>query len=324
MKRLIRSLGVALIALLVTASPAMAIAEPTSVTLDDIELFQNLLVTGDMLAVVPYSVTFTTKPDENIDKTFIFRMTSVDGTTEYGTALAYPAYNGGYGSGIVSFYFADNTTVTWGETYVFRVQQNPTYYPSAQYWDFTIDSSAYSDAFDQTEGLKAKVIDSATFLTTEFGVALLSKSESGATILSTYGELYYLTAIPGLQQMVPYLFSVQLENPDFAKRTWSTIVAVALVTKYSGTFIGDFMTGFGGLWGTTTSAAMTTLSIFMVLVIIGLSIGKFKGTMLTAMCDGYALILLLMLIGFFPMVAAGGIAFCSIVLGGVILFLNRA
>ena len=177
---------------------------------------------------------------------------------------------------------------------------------------------------DQAAALKVKIVDSATFLTTAFDTALLAKSEAGTTVLSTAGELYYLQAIPGLQSMAPALFSVQLENPDYTKRTWSRTFAETLQTKYAGTFIYDAMTGYAGLFSMEIPAAMNFISIMLFAVVIGISVWKFKATMLSGFVDGYALLLLLMLMGFFSMIWAGFMAFCAIVLGGVILFLNKA
>lgn len=304
------------------AYPVFAIAEPTSVSLDNIVVFQDLLYTDDFLAVVPYNIPFTLAPDENIAQTFIFRMIDTDNVTELGAVLASPAYDDGYGSGIVSFYFASG--VAWNQPYIFRVQQNPTYYPAGQTWDFIIGESNYSSSSDQAAALKTKVVDSATFLTTTFGVALLGKSEAGVTVLSTYGELYYLNAIPALQSMCPSLFEVQLTNPDYTKRSWDTAFAEALKTKYSGTIFYEFMTGYAGLFNMETSAAMMVLSIIAFVAMVLVSVWKFKANMMSAFIDGYTLLLLLMLQGFFPMIAAGAVAFCSVALGGVILFLNRA
>lgn len=295
--------------------------EPDSVSLEGIVVFQDLITDGDWLAVVPYNIPVTgaTYP---INQTFIFRLLSPDASTENGTTLAYPAYNDGYGSGMVSFYFESG--MEDGGAYIFRVQENPTYYPAALYWDFVIGDSNYSSATDQAAALKAKIVDSATFLTTSFEVALLAKSEAGTTVLSTYGELYYLTAIPGLQTMCPELFSVQLEDPDYTKRSWAYTLADALKTKYEDTFIEDFMTGYAGLFSMETTAAMNFLSIMFFVALIGLSIWKFKATALSALIDGYALLLLLMLCGMFDMVFAGAMAFSSSGMGGVVLFLNRA
>ena len=306
-----------------TASPILAAEpEPDSVSLDGIVIFQDLLVEDDFLAFVPYDIPFIIDPSVTIDQTFIFRLLSPDGTSENGTTLATPAYNGGYGSGVVSFYFASGMTSE--EAYVFRVQQNPTYYPSSQYWDFVIGASDYSTEADQATALKAKVVDSATFLTAVFGTALLTSSEAGTTVLSTYGELYYLTVLPGLQNMCPALFSVQLEDPDYTKRSWSFTLADALKTKYDDTFVYDFMTGYAGLFSMETTASMNFLCIMLFAVTIGISVWKFKATMLSAFGDGYAVLLLLMLMGFADMVLVGALAFCSAVIGGVILFLNKA
>ena len=321
--KVILAITIALLAIVGLILPVLAMAEPDSVSLDDIEIFQNLIVTGDFLAVVPYSIPFTAPlPDNDISKTFFFRLLSPDGLTENGTALATVYHDKGYGSGIVSFYFPSG--MVWNSAYIFRVQQNPTYYPLAKYWDFTIGASTYSTDTDQAAALKAKILDTATLLTTEFGVVLTARSESGSNVLSSYGELYYLAAIPGLQQMSPDLFSVELTSPEYTKRTWSTSFADNLKTKYYGTFIWDFMTGSGELFATGTSATMTVLSIFMCVALIILSVWKFKASMLAATTDGFALLLLLMLMGFFPMVAAGGIAFAAVFIGGMILLLNRS
>lgn len=300
----------------------LAIAAPDDVSLDGITLFNSLISDNDTLAIVPYSITFTTEPTQKIDQTFIFSMRSADNSTEYGSVLAYPYYNGGYGSGVVSFYFESG--ITWGSSYSFRLQENPTYYPSGQYWDFQIGASNYSSATDQTAALKTEITDSATFLTTQYSIALLTTNEGGATVLSTDGELYYVEAIPGLQTMCPALFSVRLESPDYTKRSWSTAFAELMQTKYSGTFIGDFMTGWAGQFSMEQNAAAAILSIILFAVLIAIDVAKMKATMLSAFVDGYAFLLLLMLMGMFPMLAAGGIAFCSTVIGGIILFLNRA
>ena len=249
MRKVIISTLIAIIFLITLTSPILASEpEPNSVKLEDIEVFNSLLVDDDFLAVVPYYIPYTTPPSISIDKAFIFRVLSADGTTDLGSTLAYPYDNDGYGYGIVSFYIASGMTV--GTAYIFRVQQNPVVYPTPQYWDFTIGDSNYCPATNNVTmqaALKAKIVTIAKSLSASYDVALLTKSESGATVLSGDGELYFLSAIPGLQSMCESLFAVQLENPDFTRRTWSYALANALKTKYAGTFFEEFMTGFAGL-----------------------------------------------------------------------------
>lgn len=306
-----------------STSPALAADEaPDSVSLDNIVIFNGLLVAGDFLAVAPYEIPFTTPPDPNINETYIFRLLSADGSTDLGTITANPAYNGGYGQGIISFYI-ESGMVT-GTAYIFRVQQNPAYYTSPQYWDFVADNTTYSEAADQALALAAKVIATAEILAPEYDVTLLDTTESGGTILSTYGELYYLNAIPGLQLMSPTLFSVQLTNPDYTQRSWSTTFADNIKTNYAGTIVEDFMTGYAGMFSLQTSPAMNSLSVVIFLIVVVISVWKFKATTLSALLDGYAVLLLLMLMGFFGMVWAGFIAFASAVIGGAIIFFKRA
>ncbi len=321
-KRICLSLLIAVVAFGGYGKTAHAADEPLVVSLTSIVIFKDLIVTGDFLAVVPYEITFTTEPDENINETFIFSLLSPDGATVNGTVLAYPFFNQGYGKGIVSFYFESGMTT--GLAYIFRVQQNPAVYPAAIFSDFIVSNANFSDATDQSAALKIRIINIGQELTIEYSQTLLGTSEAGSTVLAATGELYFLNAIPGLQQMAPELFSVNLEDPDYSKRTWLYTFAESLRTKYDGTLLDEFMTGYGGLFSTTKSASATVLSLFLAIVMIIIGVWKGKASMLSATTDGYAALLLLMLVGFFPMEAAGGIAFMSTVMGGVVLFLNKS
>lgn len=321
MKRLGLAVLLAMASVLGLAIPAYANAEPVEMTnaLHDIQIFKDLLVTGDFLAIVPYDIPFTTIPDEPINQTFIFSMW--DGATQNGTALAYPYHDKGYGTGIVSFYFPTGTT--WEYAYTFRVQENPTYYPAALYWDFTIGASNYASDSDQAAALRAKILDIGADLSTDYTIDLLTTAE-GQTVLSTYGELYFLNAVPGIQSMAPTLFYLQMRSPDYTKRSWTYTLAQSMQTRYSGTFIGDFMTGSAGMFSADTSPVMNVLSVILFAALIFISTKWFKGTTLSAFEDGYALLLLLMLLGMFNMVLAGLVAFAGLAIGGVILFLNRS
>lgn len=322
MKRILLSIALCLVFSVVSAPAALAMGEPDSVSLHDIEVFHDLIVAGDFLAVVPYNIPFTTLPADDIDKTFIFSMISNNSTAVIGTVSAYPRYNKGYGGGLISFYFSAN--ISLNQPYKFRVMENPTYYPLPKYWDFIIGEANYATEANQDEALRAKIIDMAEPLSIEWAVDLLTTTDAGGTVLSTYGELYFLNAVPGLAAMCPNLFAVQIEAPSYEKRSWSYTIAETLRTKYNGTIIADLMTGFAGLFSTDTPAAMNILSILLFAALIVVAVWKFKATTISAFLDGYALLLVLMLDGFFSMILAGLVAFLAIMLGGIILFLNRS
>lgn len=310
------------VSLIIYCDPVRAMDEPLTVTLSDIEIYQDVLTTGDFLAIVPYDIPFTTQPDDDINLTFIFIMRNTSNNETLGITTAYPRYNGGYGKGIVSFYFESG--ITWGQSYIFRVQENSAYYPASLYWDFPVGLSSYSTESDPGDALRAKILDQAQVLSNEWDVDLLSTSDVGQVVLSTYGELYFLHAVPGIQVMSQELFSVQITAPEYTKRNWSTALNDAMRTKYDGTIIGDFMTGYAGMFSVSTPSAMNVLSILLFAAMVIIATWKFKATTLSAFIDAYDLLILLMLDGFFSMILTGLFAFLSAVVGGVILFLNRS
>jgi len=303
------------------AVPVLAMDEPDSVSLSGIKVYSDLITTGDMTIIVPYSIPFTTTPDVRLGDAYLFRMLNTDNSTEMGAVVPYPYNELGYGSGIVSFYLA--TGGIWDTSYVFRVQQNPSYYETPQYWDFVIGPSNYESASDQSGALKTQLITIATDLSLEFGVDLLTSSE-GVTTLTQTGELYFLNAIPGLSVMCPDIFSLNLRAPDYTRRSWTTTLAATIATRYSGTFVDDFMTGFAGLTNTDTGNAMNVLSIILFAVVFFISVKWGKGNTTSGLVDGFAMLLLLSINSFFSMVGAGFIAFIAAATGGVILFLNRS
>jgi hypothetical protein len=308
-------------ALLAPYSPAYAMAEPTSVTLSNIQEYNGLVVAGDALFIVPYEIPFASTPSVPIGNAFLFRMLNAAGTADIGAAIPFPYHELGYGSGIFSFYFTSG--IVANTAYIFRVQENPAYYPTPLYWDFVIGPANYSSATDQSAALKAELISWANIFSTEYTQALLTTTE-GTTTLSTYGETYFLNAVPGLSVMCPTLFAVQIRTPSYTPKTWATTYADSLKTKFAGTFVEDFMTGFAGLTGASKDMSGNVLSIILVVIMALASLVWFKATFYSALIDGYALLLLFTLDTFSTMLVAGFIAFMSVVLGGVVWLLNRS
>jgi hypothetical protein len=198
------------------------------------------------------------------------------------------------------------------------------YYPSPLYWNFTVGPANYSDEADQAAALKAKIIDEASSLGSMWDEELLTTNDLGLTILSTDGELYFIQAVPGLQVICPTLFGVEIVSPSYIKRNWAYTLANSMMNKYDGTIFGDFMTGYAGLFSMQTSTAATFLSVIIFVAFMVLAVFKFKGSIMSSFIDGYAILLLLMLLGAFNMVYAGLMAFLSVFMGGVVLFLNRS
>lgn len=294
-------------------------------SLHDIRVYRHLLEDDDFLAIVPYIVTYETTPDLGIDKTFVFRLLDTDGETELGAILAYPYYDGGYGEGIVSFYFSADEAPTWDEEYFLTVTENPSAFETPQEWVFNINSPDYSVYDTQEENqqvLRDRVIIIADELSVIWPVTLTEESEVG-TVLSAYGEAYFRNAVKGLQTMCPALFYVQISNVDTGTRSWSYIFAQTLANTYNGTWVMSTMTGFAGLWGLDTSTAMSFAILIIAAAVTGFIIWKLRNQGV-----GYLFLCLTLvygsLNGWFSPILHALFAFFFVFIGGMVLFLNRA
>jgi len=138
------------IGLFLCIMPAIALAmdEPDSASIDEPTGYQDLIETDDLLILAPYNVPFTTLPDDPINKTFIFKLIDIDGTTELGSVLANPYNDYGYGKGVVGFYFPASDNMTWEASYFVRIEENPAFYPTPQKWSFALATGDYT----QTDG----------------------------------------------------------------------------------------------------------------------------------------------------------------------------
>lgn len=315
-----------LLSLSISALPVMAVDEPDEVTLHRMAGYRNLISDNDIIFIVPYLIDYPLTPSETIEDTYIFEIYDTEVTTLIGSSTAYPYNDNGYGNGLISFYFDSTGNITYGEAYIFRVTQNPIQFDSPDYWSFTMSSYDYeasSETEDNRDALYSELVNIATDLSIKWGIELLDE-EGGDSILSSYGESYFRRAIPNLQVMCPNIFSAYQEQVDFSRRSWDYSLAETLTTRYDGTFIGDFMTGFAGLIGTNTNIAFNILSIVIFAVLVCLSVWKFRGTTHSAFMDGQALLIWASLNSMFSLILCGLLAFICSVVVGFILFFNRS
>lgn len=327
MKRLLVLAIISLFGVLSLYSPALAADDdPDSVSLYDVRVYKHLIEEDDWLAVVPYSIPYTSEPDLSIDKMYIFRLIAADNVTEIGSKLAFPYINGGYGDGIVSFYFDANSAPAWDTDYSLRVDQNPAAFSTPQNWAFTLSTSSYSN-YDTQEGnralLQANIIAICRDLEVSWDIELLGESEI-STVLNEYGEAYFRNSIIGLQSMCPKLFSVEITPITAERRSWDYTFANSFATRYRGTFWANAMTGFGGLFNVDSSPAAAVLSLLLVVIIMGLAIKYLKASGNSALMNGLAALGLFTCLGAFSFTLHGFLSFICAVASGVVLFLNRA
>ena len=264
-----------------TASPAYAIDPP-----DDIDIIakyanRNLLETGDLLIYAHYNLVYASTPSEPVNETFIFRLMSVDGTSELGRTLAYPYADLGYGQGVVAWYFPAATAPTWGQPYIIRVSPNPQAFddpPAAEQFVMSSgDYSGFTSTADNRAELASRIITIASDLETAWNATLLS-AQDVSTTLSSVGEAYFRGAIPGLQNMAPSLFYVQVFDPDTSglNRTYNLTQGETYTERFNNTLIGNATAPVSSLFHWNNQFMTSAIIVGLCVAAVGVSWAKFN------------------------------------------------
>lgn len=308
---------------LLIAVPVRAISLPTSTSIDETYAYRNLIQSGDILVLAVYNIAYGTIPPESIDDTFIFRLIDTDNTTELGSVLAYPYNDNGYGQGIIAFYFDNATAPTWGESYIVRVSGNPVYFTDPPESNFVIPSSAYYSLSTQDANqtaLAARIISIANGLEIAWTDTLTTDTDAGGTVLDSSGQLYFTNSIPGLQSMAPGAFFVEIVDPTYTPRTWSTARADAYRDRFVGTWVMNSMEAFGDLFTVGTQLA-TGIPVFIICIgLIIANAAKFQ-TATPGFLDAFQILLCGVLLGFVSMAVNSVIALaCGVFVLYILLF----
>ena len=113
MKRLRYSIILALLAVFLLATPAYAdTPDPDSTpTVDEINIYTNVLETGDWLIVIYANIPYAIPPTTPVTSTFIWRFMDTDNVTELANTVGTNYNDDGYGYNVYSMYLtADNRT----------------------------------------------------------------------------------------------------------------------------------------------------------------------------------------------------------------------
>ncbi len=322
---LVLALLVSLLALPIV--PVSATTAPTSVNIDSIYVNRNLLATGDMLITVEYNIVFAAPPAETVTDLFGFRIFATDNVTEIGavTAYSYPIVAHGLPMGLVSFYFtaAAVPAMVWNTAYPLHISGDPAYFAAPPEYTIYMQASDYSTSTNQSDDLALHILNIAQTLQAEWGVSLLTQSDVG-TVLSAYGEDYFREAIPGIQSMAPTLFLVQVGDPDYEERVWSTTTAATYENRFNGTWVGDTLTAGATFMGFTGANKMFGTSIPIVtlmLLVIGLSTWAFEDAD-SGLMSCAVVMMVGVLLGMFPFAMMAVVVLLCAVIDGYIWFLR--
>ena len=246
-----KALLLALTAIMLTASPVLAISNPDSTpVVEDVFIYRNLLETGDWLIVVYENTPYASVPtDFTYPQAFIWRLIDTDGTTELAQALGYTYNDDGYGWNVIGFYLnASNVTalgLSWGDALSLRLSGTPAAFASPPTYTYNIPSSAYTSlttAADNRASLAAQILLIAASLDVNWGLSattsLLADYETGS-FLSIYGQAFFRGAIYGIQGLAPAAFPVVIENINTDPRLFSDNYSAALAAQLAGQSLGN-------------------------------------------------------------------------------------
>jgi hypothetical protein len=322
-KRSFASLLLAFLLILLYSLPVFALTNPTSVNIVKTHAVNNVLVTGDILIMAEYDITFAANPTELVDSTFIFQLIAADGVTELGRVLAYPYVTRGYGKGVISFYFAVNPiTANYS---IIRILGNPIYFTPAYSQDFPLSATTYTATANTTDAdialqVKTYVADLNPTYYPALGDYLTSTVTGITTTLSSVGTIYFTNAIPNLRNMSPSLFDVEIYAPTATVDTYNTTQADAYKNRFVGTWVGNSAAAFGNLLGTGMQISMGVL-VLLICVLWAVAAVGLTGQAQAGFLPMVSTLLAGTLLGFVSMAVNSIIVFlAALYLGMVLIF----
>jgi len=268
-KRISRSFIIAIVALLLVVSPALAISNPGAISfyavgsVPQYRVFYNVLESGDRLFVAEQYVHYTVTPNETASEAFLFEVLNTSGNeTIASTTLKQ------YEAKPISIYMtaAQVTTanatndVSVGTALIIRIMGNPLLFASST-GNSVNATLGGGDYFDQTLGVDGGV--ATDNLLRNFMITIADHLEtfdappagseyivtvSGVRYLTTTGGSIFLEGILSLDVMCPILFQY----------------SVAPMTGDAPTSTGAYTSTLSPLnkWGQTTADGLTNLGLF--------------------------------------------------------------
>jgi len=233
LSKLLSILALAMLGLMLIASPVLAIGTPHDLQINSVYVFQHCLETNDQLYLVEYFLDYDIdadpltddNPDENITEAYLGRL--MDGVDELGVIAPYAYYDLGYDEGIFAIYFSadDPDLPTWEGVYTMKLEGNPTLVwdagvPSTSVAVFDLWSSSTSITETQNE-LTARILYIADQLEVAWGINMVDSTGTGS-YLSDYGEEYFTNAIPNIQAMAPKAFAGGTTSPEWEYKEATT------------------------------------------------------------------------------------------------------
>jgi hypothetical protein len=244
MKKLFRMVAILVIGIMmIPMTSVFALANPDSITTSSVVVFTDILGTGDQVVFVRYDVNYTVEPTENASDTFMMAIYDTDGTTLlYTRPLIYYQHN------VFSIYLTSAQALTAGGAYTVRIMGNPAVFDSL-IENTNMESWVLTPGDYQEGSLMGEfLLGQAQILEDDWVITLLTASNK----LNATGSLTFKTAIPGLSDMTPEIFSTTAINPTMSNNSFNNSYGIN-VSQRIGTMnaafidIGDWL-GVSQTW----------------------------------------------------------------------------
>ena len=231
-------------------TPVLAIADPDSMTVDEVYVYRNCRETGDQLYLVTYNITYGSPPSESVTEAFLCRL--LDGSTELRSVAPFTYHENGYGMGVVAIYFSADDAPAWEGSYTMELIGNP-----ALSWpgDPPSDTETSFDLWQNNAlaithvVLSARIISLAEDLETAWSVDMAyQNTETGEYVLTVYGEAYFSGVVPYLTDVAPFIFDTtippvvvepEIEDPDTSADYADSLEAGIIDTLFDLTPVAD-------------------------------------------------------------------------------------
>ena len=327
MKR--KVLAILEIILLALALVAPVIAAPNDINVPDSTIsvikvfaYENVLISGDQEIIAEINIPYATPPTIPSSQAYMARM--IDNTgTEIASTPVTSYFDSGYGYNTIALYFS-TAVIPWNTvpTYSLILNGSPTLnWIGGPYPTVTVPSTSFiwnnSTSIATTQNyIYGQIITWADTLGAYWNIEMTTFIGS-TKVFSTYGEAYFPSAIPGLNQMCPQLFATTSAVPTYTDKKVNTTAASQTLS----TFPLDF-TGIAQWLGFTDGdAAFRGLGMVILIIFVSMAVGtKSPGSVIPV---AFAMLIGCAAIGWVTPVLAAGVIFAIIVVFSLIFLLGK-
>jgi hypothetical protein len=301
--------------------PVKAIATlPESLNILSSKAFTNVLQSNDFLVIFRYSIAYTTTPTtETATDLYIFSLLSASNTTEYGSVTPYAYTTRGFGQGVSAIYLSASTAPHWGDSYQIRIMGNPAKFSSAnltnpvQFFPIT-NYFTPTDLVEVPDGIGNYLIEQMQQLEIPWSKTLVLPS-TGGMILSTTGEIYLTSAVPGFAAMAPQIIAIQIISSTPAVISYGNTTAVNMTSQYGGTWVRTALDSAG-----TMGTGVAVFVFFLAIVIL---CQRKLGRMEPGLIAGNLMLIGAVRLGLMNMAIVLVVALlCGIYIGYILIFRN--